>query len=62
MQRAEIIVAEKLLLADYLAQHPQVAQFLQDMKAHYCGGGMVGTEGWRMTNEQFNYLLDKNLI
>ena len=62
MQRAEIIVAEKLLLSDYLAQHPRVAQFLQDMKAHYCGGGMADTEGWHMTNEQFNYLLDKNLI
>lgn len=62
MQRAEIIVAEKLLLADYLARHPQVAQFLQDMNAHYCGGGMVGTEGWHMTNEQYEFLLERRLI
>ena len=62
MQRAEIIVAEKLLLADYLAAHPQTAQFLQDMDAHYCGGGMVGTQGWHMTDEQFNFLLTKKLI
>jgi len=62
LQRAEIICAELLLLRDYLAAHPQTAQFLHDMDAHYCGGGMVGTEGWHMTNEQFSYLLDKNLI
>jgi len=62
LQRAEIICAELLLLRDYLAAHPQTAQFLHDMDAHYCGGGMVGTPGWHMTNEQFSYLLDKNLI
>jgi len=62
LQRAEIICAELLLLRDYLAAHPQTAQFLHDMDAHYCGGGMVGTEGWHMTNEQFSFLLDKHLI
>ena len=62
MQRAEIITADLIILRDYLARHPKTAQFLQDVDAHYCGGGMIGAEGWRMTNEQFNYLLDKKVI
>lgn len=59
-QRAELITAHHFMLEEIEQRNPGFKDFMQEMGAHYCGGGGVGWE-WKMSDEQQNYLLKRNI-
>ena len=59
-QRAELITAHHFMLEEIEQRNPGFKDFMQEMGAHYCGGGGVGWE-WQMSDEQQDYLLKRNI-